>query len=85
MERAGGLPIYDGTARLAATELYNATVSYRFSNRASASLIVDNVFDTKPQRDPTWTSYPYYSSHWFSAIGRQFFLQGTYKIGGKDN
>ena len=82
--RTGGLPNYQGTARLAATTVYNATISFRLNNRASASLIADNVFDKQPQRDSTWTSYPYYATSWFNALGRQFFVQASYRFGGRD-
>ena len=80
--RLGGLPNYDGDTRLAPTFLYNATFGYRFNPRMSASFIVDNLFDTRPQFDPTWTSYPYYDRRWFNPIGRAFFLEFNYRMGG---
>jgi outer membrane receptor protein involved in Fe transport len=80
--RLGGLPNYDGDTRLAPTFLYNATFGYRFNPSMSASFIVDNLFDTRPQRDPTWTSYPYYDRRWFNPIGRAFFLEFNYRMGG---
>ena len=80
--RLGGLPNYDGTIRLGATEVYNASLNYRFSPRASVTLVVDNLFDTKPQRDPSWTSYPYYASRWFNPVGRTYFAQFSYRLGG---
>ena len=80
--RLGGLPNYDGTQRLPSTSLYNASLNYRFTPRGSLTFIVDNVLDSKPLRDPTWTSYPYYSGNWFSPIGRAFFLEVSYRIGG---
>ncbi len=80
--RLGGLPNYDGTQRLGPTFLYNATFNYRFNPRATASFIVDNLFDSKPGKDNTWTSYPYYASRWFSPIGRAYFLEFNYRFGG---
>lgn len=77
----GGLPNYDGTERLGSTSLYNASVSYKLARGATLTLIVDNLFDTRPQRDMSWTSYPYYASSWFSPIGRAFFLQANYHFG----
>jgi iron complex outermembrane receptor protein len=82
--RLGGLPNYDGTERLGATAVYNASINYRFNSRSGATFIVDNLFDTRPQRDQSWTSYPYYASNWFSPIGRAFFVELSYRFGGKD-
>ena len=76
--RLGGLPNYDGTERLGATAVYNASLNYRFTPEANLTLIVDNLFDTKPGKDSTWTSYPYYASRWFSPVGREFFVQFNY-------
>jgi hypothetical protein len=39
------------------------------------------MFDTKPYRDGTWTSYPYHASRWFSRAGHAFFVE--YNYGGK--
>ena len=82
--RLGGLPNYDGTERLHSTSVYNATMNYRFTPRGSLTFIVDNLFDTKPIRDNTWTSYPYYPSRWFSPVGREFFIEVGYRFGGSD-
>ncbi len=35
--------------------------------------IVDNLFDTQPYRDSTWTIYPYYASRWFNSVGTRVF------------
>ena len=78
----GGLPDYNGDRRLASTTRYNASVNYRLNDRGSVTFIVDNLFDSRPQQDPTWTSYPYYASNWFDPIGRAFFVQLTYRLGG---
>ncbi len=80
--RLGGIPNYDGTRRLAPTFLYNATFGYRVAPNVNVSLIVDNVFDARPPRDDTWTSYPYYYTKWFDAIGRAYFLEMNVKFGG---
>jgi outer membrane receptor protein involved in Fe transport len=78
------LPNYDGTARLGSTSVYNASLNYRLNSRGALTLIVDNLFDEEPIRDPTWTSYPYYPSRWFSPVGRAFFLEASYRFGGHD-
>ncbi|HVV95558.1 MAG TPA: TonB-dependent receptor [Rhodanobacteraceae bacterium] len=81
-ERLGGLPNYDGDQRLGPTFVYNATLNYKFTDDLALSLAIDNLFDRKPGRDSTWTSYPYYASRWFSPIGRAYYLEATYRFGG---
>jgi outer membrane receptor protein involved in Fe transport len=80
--RIGGLPNYNGDTRLGPTDVYNASMNYRFNDQMTLTLIVDNLFDTKPGRDTTWTSYPYYASRWFNPVGRSFFAQFNYRMGG---
>jgi len=82
--RLGGLPNFDGTKRLGPTFLYNATMNYRLNSRTALSFIVDNLFDSKPGRDRTWTSYPYYASRWFSPVGRAYFVEINYRFGGSE-
>ncbi len=83
VSRLGGIPNYDGTARLAPTARYNASLGYRFNEASALTFVVDNLLDTKPKRDETWTSYPYYSRNWFSPVGRAFALQFNYRFGGQ--
>jgi len=78
--KLGGLPNYDGTERLDPTYLFNATLNYRVTPDANLTLTCNNLFDTKPQRDGTWTSYPYYASRWFSPVGREFYIQFNYNF-----
>jgi outer membrane receptor protein involved in Fe transport len=82
--RLGGIPNYDGTRRLAPTFLYNATFGYRVTPDINVSLVVDNLFDARPPRDDTWTSYPYYYTKWFDAVGRAYFVEMNVKFGGKN-
>ena len=81
--RLGGLPNYDGTKRLGPTFMYNASFGYRLNERANLSFVVDNLLDTKPARDSTWTAYPYYSRNWFNAVGRAYFAEISYRFGGE--
>jgi len=80
--RLGGIPNYDGTQRLGPTFLYNATFGYRVTPDINVSLVIDNLFDSRPPHDSTWTSYPYYSRNWFSAVGRAYFVEMSIKLGG---
>ncbi|GAB2532497.1 TonB-dependent receptor domain-containing protein [Rhodanobacter koreensis] len=79
--RLGGIPNYDGTLRLAPTFNYNLTLGYNITKNFNVSMVVDNLFDAKPRRDPTWTSYPYYYIPWNNPIGRAFFLEANMKLG----
>ena len=81
--RLGGIPNYDGDKRLGPTFQYNGSLSYKFNERAVLSLTVDNLFDSKPGKDSTWTSYPYYSRNWFSPVGRAWFVDFSYRFGNK--
>ena len=74
----GGLPNFVGTGRLAPTAIYNGSISYAFSANAQVRLTVDNLLDTKPQSDQTWTSWPFYTRNWFSPVGRDFYLSVNY-------
>jgi outer membrane receptor protein involved in Fe transport len=75
--RIGGLPNYDGTVRLAATDKFNGTFHIDLTGSSELTISVTNLFDTKPQKDPSWTSYPYYATQWFDSIGRAFTVQWT--------
>ena len=55
----------------------------KFTDHAQLSLTVNNLMDKKPPVDPTYTSYPYYDISWFDTQGRSFFLEFTWKLGGK--
>ncbi len=79
--RIGGLPNYDGTERLAPTNKFNASLHVDLGHDSALTLVVDNLFDTKPQKDPSWSSYPYYASSWFDSIGRSFYAQWAMHFG----
>jgi outer membrane receptor protein involved in Fe transport len=81
--RLGGIPNYDGTQRMGPTFLYNLTLGYKVAPGINVSMAVDNLFDARPPRDTTWTSYPYYSRNWFSPVGRAYFVDLSVKLGGK--
>ena len=81
--RLGKLPNYDEDAYIRASYLFNTTVQYDFTDHMRASFTVTNLFDQNPVRDPTYASYPYYDISWFDSTGRSFYLQLTWKLGGK--
>jgi outer membrane receptor protein involved in Fe transport len=73
------LPNYDEDAWVKAYMLYNGSAQYDVNDKITVSLAIDNLFDTNPPYDSTWTSYPYYNSNWYEGMGRSGFLQITYK------
>jgi outer membrane receptor protein involved in Fe transport len=81
--RLGKLPNFDEDAYGKASYLFNSTLQYDFTDHLRGSLTIRNLLDTMPVKDPTWSSYPYYNTSWYDSVGRSFFLQLTYKLGGK--
>jgi iron complex outermembrane recepter protein len=81
-QRLSKLPNYDEDAYTKAQYLFNASVQYDITDRARVSLTVDNLFDTGPVNDPTYSGYPYYDISWYDTVGRSYYLQLTYKLGG---
>ncbi|MFT4075946.1 MAG: TonB-dependent receptor [Asticcacaulis sp.] len=75
----GRLPNYDEDGWVKPYTLYNASAQYEINEKITLSLAIDNLLDTDPSYDSTWTSYPYYNSNWYDGVGRSGFLQITYK------
>ena len=61
----------------------DAGARYDVNDHFRVSLTVNNLLDKMPPKDPTWANYPYYDTSWFDSFGRSFFVQLTYKFGGK--
>ncbi|HMI19668.1 MAG TPA: hypothetical protein VK533_09000 [Sphingomonas sp.] len=59
------------------------TGQYDLTDHLRLSGTIDNLFDKKPLKDPSYASYPYYDISWFDGVGRSYYLQLTYKFGGK--
>ena len=81
-ERLGKLPNYDEDAYVRASYLFNLSTQYDINDHFRISGTIDNLFDQAPVRDKTYGSYPYYDISWFDGVGRSFYLQLTYKLGG---
>ena len=81
--RLGKLPNYDEDAYIRASYLANTTFQYDFTEHMRASFTVTNLFNQNPVKDPTYSGYPYYDINWFDSTGRSFYLQLTWKLGGK--
>ncbi len=79
----GRVANYDNDAWTEATWRFNAGARYDITDHLRVSLSVNNLFDKMPPKDATWAAYPYYNTSWFDAIGRSYFVQVTWKLGGK--
>lgn len=81
-QRLGKLPNWDEDRYLRPSYLFNLSAQYLLTDDLRISGTVNNLFDQKPVYDPSYSSYPYYDSSWFDGVGRSFYLQVTYKMGG---
>jgi outer membrane receptor protein involved in Fe transport len=73
-QRLDRLPNYAETDHIDATYLYNGTFNIQCFKRARVGIAVDNLLDSRPAKDRTYASYPYYDISWFDAAGRTFYL-----------
>jgi len=66
--------------------IYNASVSYDLTDDLRISGIVNNVFDSQPPYDRTWTAAPYYNFLSYNPYGRAYWLEIDWRFGrsGKD-
>ncbi|WP_336254129.1 TonB-dependent receptor [Stenotrophomonas mori] len=78
----GRVANYSNDAWTRATWRFNAGARYDINDHLRLSLSINNLFDKMPPRDATWGAYPYYNTSWFDAIGRSYFVQVTWKLGG---
>ena len=79
VSRYGKVPNSAGTAYLTPTALANISSVYRINDRATVSLIVNNVFD-KIKRDSS-NGWPYYPIGNYSPVGRQGWVEFNYHFG----
>lgn len=82
-QRLGKLPNYDEDSYIKPSYLFNLSAQYNFNDRLRLSATVDNLFDQAPIKDPSYSGYPYYDISWFDGVGRSYYLQLTWKLGGK--
>lgn len=79
----GRVPNYDDDAWTGSTWRFNAGGRYDINDHLRVSLSVNNLFDKMPPKDATWANYPYYDTAWFDSVGRSYYVQVTWKLGGK--
>lgn len=78
----GKLPNYDEDAFISDSWMFNASAQYDLTDHVRLSVTVNNLFDKGPVKDPTYSAYPYYDISWFDSVGRSYYFQLTYKMGG---
>ncbi len=81
--RLGKLPNYDQDGFIKPSYIANLTARYDIGDRMRVTGSINNLFDQAPIYDRTYGAYPYYDISWFDGVGRSFFVQLTYKTGGK--
>ncbi len=81
-QRLSRLPNYDEDAYIKASYLFNLSAQYSITERVRLSGTINNLFDQNPIKDRTYSAYPYYDISWFDGVGRSFYVQLTYKMGG---
>ncbi|MCA0371320.1 MAG: TonB-dependent receptor [Proteobacteria bacterium] len=79
-KRLGKLQNYAEDAWTGESYLFNANVNWNVNDKTEVSFSVNNLLDTNPKKDPTWTGYPYYNSKWFDSIGRAYFIEVSHKF-----
>ena len=62
--------------------LYNLSVQYNFSDDAAITLIGNNIFNSRPPIDPSFTTYPYYNLYNYNAYGRLVMAEFNIHFGG---
>ncbi len=70
-----------GAGRVDPWILYNGSVTYSISDDMNVSFIVNNIRNSKPPKDPTWTTSPYYNYNVFNPFGRELWLEFDWRFG----
>jgi outer membrane receptor protein involved in Fe transport len=77
--RLGSMPNWQETGRLNVWFKYNASASYRFmDDKLIASVMVNNLLDTRPPKDDGFTTWPFFWRGQYDARGREVFAQLRY-------
>lgn len=66
--------------------IYNASVSYNLTDDLKVSGIVNNIKNSMPPKDPTYTAAPFYNFLTYNPYGRAYWLEIDWRFGrgGKD-
>lgn len=78
-------PGYKGAGRVSPWITWNWSLTYapKKMKGLSLSMLVNNVTDKMPPKDPTYaTSFPYYNTQNYNVYGREIMLQADWRFGG---
>ena len=79
---------YPGAGRVSPWITWNWSLSYtpHFTKGLSLSLLVDNLTNKMPPKDPSFqASFPYYNTENYNVYGREIMLQADWKFGANTN
>jgi outer membrane receptor protein involved in Fe transport len=66
---------HDGQGAVAPWMIYNLTLQYNFSDDAAITLIGNNIFNSRPPKDPSYNLYPYYNIYNYNSYGRLLMVE----------
>jgi len=71
----------EGAGTVAPHMVYNGSVSYDLTDDMRISVIVNNIKNSMPPKDPTWTAYPYYNFANYNVYGRAYWVEFDWRFG----
>lgn len=67
--------------RIGAYTVYNGSLKYEFSKDLSLSLIGNNLRNSEPPNDSTYTAYPFYNIFNYNGYQRSYWLELNWRFG----
>jgi len=74
-----------GAGTVAPWTLYNGSVNFALNDDMNVSFVVNNIRNSKPPKDPTWTTSAYYNYNVFNPFGRELWLEFDWRFGKSKN
>lgn len=74
-----------GAGTVAPWMVYNASVSYNITDDMKITGIVNNIKNSAPPHDPTWSAAPFYNIFNFNDYGRAYWLEFDWRFGRNQN
>ncbi|UOF14717.1 TonB-dependent receptor [Lysobacter capsici] len=71
----------EGGGRMKPYVTFNGSTSYEFGEDVSLSFTVNNLFNKMPDRDETYTAYPYFNNFNYNIYGRSFMVEVNWRFG----
>lgn len=72
---------YDASRTVGPWITYNATLQYNFNDDAAMTLIANNMFNSRPPKDPTYSAFPYYDIFSYNGLGRLVMVEFNMHFG----